>query len=225
MAIQIQGNGGTIAEVDGAVFRALRVTMRPADYGSLGHYGLAQVSGALSAALAANAELYQFRWTDATRLAVVRRVVVSGGANVAATTAALVALELAIARGWSADGSGGTAATLTGNNGKFRTAMGTSLAGAARIASTAGLTAGTKTIDTNGVGNVAFSVLTGAITVAVSGTILPSTPLLEDESGNAHPIVLATNEGWIVRNGATAWPAGMTWNFGCYHRWSELTAY
>lgn len=225
MAIQIQGNGGTVAEVDGTTFRALRVTVRPADYGALGSYGISQVSGTMAAALAANAELYQFRWTDATRLAVVRRITVSAGANVAATAAALLALELAIARGWTGIGAGGTAATFSGNNAKFRTSMGTTLVNDVRISSTAGLTAGTKTIDTNGVANVAFAVLTGAITTGINGTILPSTPLLEDESGNGHPIVLAQNEGWIVRNGAVAWPAGMTWNFGCYHRWSELAAY
>ena len=36
MPIQIQGNGGTVAEVDGTNFRALRVNNRPVDYGALG---------------------------------------------------------------------------------------------------------------------------------------------------------------------------------------------
>ena len=35
MAIQIQGNGGAIAEVDGTGFRALRTTARPFDHGAL----------------------------------------------------------------------------------------------------------------------------------------------------------------------------------------------
>ena len=40
MAIQIQGNGGSVAEVDGTGFRAMRVSPRPVDAGSLGHYRL-----------------------------------------------------------------------------------------------------------------------------------------------------------------------------------------
>ncbi len=46
MAIQIQGNGGVVAEVDGTAFRAQRITPRPLDHGSLGHYSATAASPA-----------------------------------------------------------------------------------------------------------------------------------------------------------------------------------
>lgn len=224
MAIQLQGNGGTVAEVDGASYRALRVANRPLDVGALGHYRISMASGTIAAALAANGELFQFRWTHASNLCVVHKILISAGANVAATAAALVALEATIARSWSADGTGGTAATLTGNNQKTRTSMGTTL-GAARMATTAALGAGTKTLDAHGIGNVVLGIGTGAITTAADLNILPKTDLLEMDGNEPHPIVLATNEGFVIKNGATAWPAGMTWSLGVTVVWAEVAAY
>jgi hypothetical protein len=225
MAIQIQGNGGIVTEVDGTSYRALRVTNRPLDVASLGHYRLSMASGTIAAALAANAELFQFRWTDATRLAVIHKILISGGANVAATAAGLVTLEATIARSWSAAGTGGTAATITGNNQKTRTSMGTTLLGEARVASTAALGAGTKTLDSQGIGNLTLGIGTGAITVSVDLNLFPKTDLLEADTNEAHPVVLAQNEGFVVKNGATAWPAAMTWALGVTVVWAEIAAY
>jgi hypothetical protein len=225
MALQIQGNGGTVIEADGASFRALRVANRPLDVASLGHYRLSMASGTIAAALAANAELFQFRWTDATRLCVIHKVLISAGANAAATAAGLVTLEMALARSWSGAGTGGTAATITGNNQKVRSSMGTTLLGEARCASTAALGAGTKTLDTQGVGNVTTGIGTGAITVSADLTLIPKTDLLEMDANEPHPVVLAQNEGFVIRNGATAWPATMTWGFGLTVVWAEIAAY
>lgn len=227
MAIQIQGNGGTVAEVDGTTFRALRVTARPLDYGSLGFYRLGMQSGTMAASLAANAELFQFRWPDATNLALISHVEISAGANVAATAAALLSINMAVARSWSVAGSGGTRAVLTGNINKLRTSMGTSLVNDAGISTTAGLTAGTKTIDhaTSNLSTVSFSVMTGAITVAVSGTILPPVTLYGGMDRSNMPLILAQNEGFIIRNGTVAWPAGMTWSFSANTMWAEAAAY
>ena len=64
MAIQIQGNGGVVGEVDGSTFRALRITPRPVDYGAFGIYSYGGSSGILPAALGGNSEIFQFRWVD-----------------------------------------------------------------------------------------------------------------------------------------------------------------
>ena len=224
MAIQIQGNGGTVAEVDGTTFRALRVAIRPADYGSLGSYALAAPTGTIAAALAANSELAQFRWTDATRLAALRKVAISAGMNVAASAAALLSLQAIIARSFSAAGTGGTALTITGNNGKLRTSMGTTLLGELRVATTAALGAGTKTLDTQAIGILSYGVLTGAITVTPNGKLFPFTPLYDCDNLDGHPVVLAQNEGVVIRSGIIG-PAGMTWALGVTFRWSELAAY
>lgn len=225
MAIQIQGLTGAIPEVD-PTYDALRVSSRPLDVGSLGHYRLSMASGTVAAALAANAELFQFRWTDATRLCVIHKVLLSAGANVAATAAGLVTLELAVARGWTIAGTGGATATITGNNQKTRTSMGTTLLGEARCATTAALGAGTKTLDTQGIGNVMVGIGTGAITVSPTLNLIEKTDMVEiDDGASMHPVILAQNEGLVLKNGATAWPATMTWGFAVTVVWAEVAAF
>src|SRR3990172_6862408 len=169
MAIQIQGNEGNIAQVRGTNYRGIAVERVPIDHGSLGQYRLAMATGIIGAALAANGELFQFRWTDATRLAAVYKVSVSGGANVAATAAGLVTLDLTIARSFTGVGSGGATANRL--------------------------------------------------------TLFDRVGLLDADGEGQHPIILAQNEGLVVKNGATAWPATMTWNLGITVIWAELTAY
>jgi hypothetical protein len=224
MAIQIQGNGGVVAEVDGTLFRAMRVTGRPIDYGALGYYATGMLSGTIAAALAANSELFQFRWPDATRLAVIYRLVCSAGLNVAATAAGLFGLRGCIARSWTVAGSGGTRATMTGNNQKLRTSMGTSLVNDIGMATTAALTAGTKTLDAQDFGVIATGIGTGAITTGVNLPIFPQQNLLNIDASTDHPIVLATNEGIVVRSGPIA-PATMTWHLGVSVQWAEVAAF
>jgi hypothetical protein len=186
-------------------------------------------TGTIGAALAANAELFQFRFTDATRLAVIQKILISAGNNVAGSAAALVTLEAVIARAWTADGTGGATAVLTGNNQKVRTNMGTTLitsAAGIRIATTAALGAGTKVLDSQGVGNYTLGTGTGAITTASKLSLIDKIDLLEvDADGSQHPVILAQNEGFVVKNGAVAWPAAMTWALGVTIVWAEVDAY
>ena len=227
MAIQIQGNGGVVADVDGTTFRALRVTNRPVNYGSLGIYRLGMTTGTMAAALAANAEIFQWRWADASNLGLCYKVTMSAGAQLASTAAVAVGFNLAIARAWTAAGSGGTRAVLTGNISKLRTSMGTSLVNDAGIATTAGLTAGTKTIDhaTSNLGSITTGIGTGAITVAIGMPIFPDTDLFNAADGTGMPMVFAQNEGFIVRNSPVAWPATMTWVGSVNCIWAEAAAF
>lgn len=227
MGIQIIGNTGVVQEVDGTTFRAARTTGRPIDHGAFGHYRLAMTSGTMAAAAVAGSELFQFRWTDATRLCMVQKVLISAGANAAATAAGLVNFDLFIARSWSAAGTGGTAATLTGNNQKVRSTMGTTLLGEARCATTAALGAGTKTLDAQPIGNVFAGIGTGAITTALNLNFIDKIDLLEiDADMSIHPIVLTQNEGLVIRtSAAAAMPAGMTWGFSVTVVWCEASNY
>jgi len=224
MAIQVQGSGGIVAEVDGTGFRALRVTARPADYGALGFYRLSMFSGTMAAALGANSEIFQFRWPDATRFALVQRISISAGILAAATAAGLIALRATIARAWSAAGSGGTRATLTGNNQKLRSSMGTTLVNDAGICTTAALTPGTKTLDAQDIGVFTTGMGTAAITALQQMVLCPPTELLDLNGPLDHPIVFAQNEGFIIRSGA-AMPTAMTWHFGVNVSWGEVAAY
>lgn len=224
MAIQVQGNGGVVAEVDGTTFRALRITARPIEYGSLGMYRVGGASGTMAAALAALQEIFQWRWADATNLGLVYKVSIAAGLQAAAGAAVGQHFYMTICRAWSAAGSGGTRFTLTGNNAKLRTSMGSSLVNDAGISTTGALTAGTKTIDATHCGVVSFGIGTGAITTSPSTTLLPLSFLFDSDGEGQHPIVCAQNEGFIVRN-ANAMPASMTWVFGVNVVWAEAAAF
>jgi hypothetical protein len=194
--------------------------------GGGGYYRVGPTSGTMAAALAANAEIFQFRYvTAASRTCIVQKVTISAGANVAATAAAILAFKMTVARAWTAAGTGGTRLTLTGNNAKLRTSYSTSEINDAGISTTAALAAGTKTLDTTDVGGVAFGVGTGAITTALPLTFLSPTILYDADGEGQHPLVLANQEGFVVRNGAVAFPAAMTWNFTVNVLWGEVANY
>jgi hypothetical protein len=218
MAIQLQGNGGTVAEVDGTNYRAMRSTLRPIDYGALGSYRLSLLSGTMAAGLAANSEVFQFRWSDATRICVVTSVIWDGlSGSATAFAAGFGKVDMLVARSWTADGSGGVAATISGNNAKQRTSMGSTLLGAVRASSTAALTAGTKTLDTQAIGQYSAAIGTGT-----SVQWMPQFDLFHADPGGESPLILAQNEGFVIR--ATV-PATGTWQFGATVCWTELAAY
>ena len=224
MSIQVQGNGGTVAEVDGTDFRALRVTSRPIDYGALGHYRYGGFTGILAAALSANSEIFQFQWTDATRFAVIEEVIVSACVSTTFFVAGVpVQMDMIRSTGWSAAGTGGTAIAL-GTSNKMRTAMGSSLGASAmiRIATTAALGAGTKTLDANPLATLAAP---GPITASLNGQIVaPGTQLYSPDVGaGEHPLILAQNEGFSVRSVAV--PGTGTWTVAINVRWAEVNAY
>lgn len=224
MAIQIQGNSGIVAEVDGTAFRALNIVSRPIDHGALGHYTFGGITGILPAALAANSEIFQFRWTDSTRLCAVRKIRISAAVSTTFFAAGVpVQIDLVKSTGWSAAGTGGTgvspAALL-----KKRSSMGSSLiaSGDIRIATTAALGAGTKTLET---ASLSAIVAAGPITASLDGTIIePGTILWQSEVADGeHPLVLAQNEGLSIRSVAV--PATGTWTAAITIDWAELTDY
>lgn len=224
MPIQIQGNGGTVAEVDGTAFRAQRVAARPVDHGALGAYSYGGFTGILPAALAANSEIFQFRWTDATRLCVINEVKIAAAVSTTMFAAGVpVQVDLVRATVWTAAGSGGTRVTPAALL-KKRTSMGASLIAASDIgiSTTAALTAGTKTLDTYALANLLAG---GPITGSLDGTIFPpGTMLFRGEVGDGqHPLVLAQNEGFVIRSVAV--PATGTWTAAISIDWTEVTAY
>ena len=103
MAIQIQGNGGTVVEVQGTTFRALTVSAKPLEYTSFGHYRYGGFTGIIPAALAANSQIFQFRWTDATRFAVIQSIKISACVTTTFFAAGVpVQIDLVKATSWSA---------------------------------------------------------------------------------------------------------------------------
>lgn len=214
--INLIGNSGVLVEVETAQ-KAMRMVQSPRDFGTLGSYGTGAVSGVMAAALAANSEIFQFRWTNASNSMVLRSVTIGAG-SIGAFAAGVCTFGLRVARTWSADGTGGTALTFATNDQKRRTSMGTTLAPTAlgvRVASTAALGAGTKTLDGND-----FSTITGSVT-AVAGVPLinPSTSLWQRNTADEYPLFFAASEGFVIR--ATV-PATGTWTFSVSIEWAEV---
>src|ERR1041385_8443778 len=145
MAVIEGATSGVLVDVGAAVSAPLHTVDKPTP--ALGHYSVSMVSGVMAAGLAAGSDIYQFRWTDATRLCSVVEIALEGIYQLTAFTAGAGLFRVGIARTWTAPGTGGNTAVLTGNNNKLRTSMGTSLLGEIRCASTAALGTGTKTYD------------------------------------------------------------------------------
>lgn len=223
----IAANVSRVGMGTGMVWKPGHVVDGPLPVGAGGAYRLSMQSGTMAAALGVNSEIFQFRYvTGASRVCLVHGLSISAGANVAATAAALVALRATIARSWTVAGSGGNRATLAGNNQKLRTGFATSEVTDIGCASTGALTAGTKVLDGQDIGSIAAGIGTGAISTALSLTFIPKTNLIGEFVGSmAWPLVLAHQEGFVIRSGANAFPAAMTWTFGVDVAWSEVDGF
>lgn len=198
--------------------KALRVTGRPMVIGARGAYSLSVTSGVMAAGLAANAEIFQFRWTSATLVALLRSVRIEAGNAGTAFAAGVATFGMRQARTWTVDGTGGTAITVATNDQKKKTAFATTAAPSGtgiRVASTAALGAGTKTLDGND-----FAGLTCGVLATAGHTILtPGTYLWERNTSDEWPIYYAQNEGFVVR--ATV-PITGTWTFNLDMEWNEI---
>jgi hypothetical protein len=236
MAVKLQGFSNVIAEV-GSTLRALRVQPAPIDPGSNGAYRVALVTGILPAALAASGEVFQFRWTHATKLAVVTKLktrFLPLAAFTAATLTDHTSFDAFKVTGFSAAGTGGTAtATSAAFPTKMRNSFATSQVGEIRIATTAALGGGTKTIDTS---PFAQSIRRGNRVNPAAATeevIQPNADGLDTDFNMAdgdYPIILggagggANSEGIIVRN-RTVWPAAGTGILSVTMAWTEVDAF
>lgn len=222
MANLTNPTGANQSEVD-ALHKALRVSPRPQDHGALGHYSYGGFTGILPAALAANSEIFQFRNVNAN-LALIRRVKISAAVSTTFFAAGVpVQIDLVKSSSWTVAGTGGTAVAPAALL-RRRSTMGNSgiASGDIRIATTAALGAGTKTLET---ASLATVLAAGPITASLNGVIIPpGTVLLECEVGDGdYPLVLAQNEGFSIRSVAV--PATGTWTASISVEWMELAAY
>jgi hypothetical protein len=234
MAIQLQGNSGIVADVAGTTFRAAKVACYPIEYGALGHYRIQSMTGTLAATLAAGTatagHVFAFRWGDATRFAVLTKFKTRFLPLTLFTAATLTdhtSFDAFIVRSYTGSHTGGTTLTPTGNNAKLRTSMGTSLVTDVRIATTGALTAGTHTFDAF---PFAQSLRKGNRVNPAAATeevIMPTFDGMDLDFSMAdgdHPIVLAQNEGVVVRN-RTVWPAAGTGILTVLIAWAEVAAF
>lgn len=188
MSIQILGSTSGIAlDVDGNIWKAAKVTDRPAEYGSGGFY-VTVVTGTTAASPAANAPLVSFRWTNPALVCLIRQI----ETRIIVTTAGTGIPELAgfVARNFTVSDTGGAVAAPS----RKRSTMPNSTIGDFRFANAGVLTAGTRTLDTQSFIDVSAAVGLGA---PVNEAFPPV------GTNGEHPIVLVTNEGLVFNNQTT----------------------
>lgn len=201
MAVQLLGQDGSTIPGADPTFKALRSTIRPMEVTSWVSVGAA--SGALTGA-AANSAVFSLRNLSANLL-VVRRVGVGFVCTTGFTAAQQLNYGLKVARSFTASDSAGTAVTLTGNNCKVRTSLGTLTSVDCRISAAAALTAGTKTLDTNDLG-----IAGGWALATTAGVIItPTKDNLFSQDAGDYPLILAQNEGFNIMNLTAMGAAGV----------------
>jgi len=211
MAIQLQGNGGTVAEVD-STFRAARITIRPQEV--INWNSIAGTSGLLTGVAAAG-PVFSFRNTGANPI-IVRRVSLGFYTTTAFTAAQGLAYQMFKATGFTASDTGGTALYTAGQNKHRGSFTNISSAPDIRISTTAALTAGTRTLET-----VPLAAACGSSTGV--GTGLPTINLFSHDPGD-YPLVLAQNEGFVIANGFAMGAAGVI-NLQTAVEFAEVTSY
>ncbi|MCE5191226.1 MAG: hypothetical protein LLG08_05650 [Actinomycetia bacterium] len=156
-------------------------------------YKMTATTGAITT-IAADGPVFSMRWTSSSLIAVIKRIGISVGVRTAYGTAQTTDYGLYFARSFTASDSGGTALTLTTDNGKLDTSFPTTAfaAGDVRISTTAVITAGTRTLDAQPM----------AITVAQTNAL--ATVFNDDwtfgETFGRQPIILRQNEGIVIHN-------------------------
>lgn len=203
-------------------------------YDLRGSYRLLVSSGAVTTVAARSptaGHLLAFRWAPASLTdynAYIRYIGAKFTLTTAFGSAQEVGCDLIAARGYTASHTGATAvdlgSTVTNTN-KFRTAQPTSLAGVAghcRVADTGALTAGTHTLDANPIGILSdWAGAIGATIPAAAREARSGFGTLFDARDNNFPLVLADDEGLVIRNlilmGATGvgrWDFCIEWDEG-----------
>ena len=193
MAIQTQGNGGVIVEVDDTSTRAMRVVNKPVGYGTLGHFRTNHRC-VLTAAQAANSRIFEVR-NGSTNLIIPTRLVIRA-IQTAAGTAQENSLDVYKCTSYTAVDTVNTVtptASVKRTTGMTATPGNAQLRGVTVAGAAAGMTGGTLTKDGNSIGQQPL---------LVSAAAAPAVYTLDvfDDVNGTHPLVLQANEGLIIEN-------------------------
>jgi hypothetical protein len=200
---------------DGSLQRSLiYATSYPVDYGAGGCYQHCAKSGLITAGLPIGSTIYSCRWTDNTRLPLIRRVRLSAATLSAGFAAGVATFDIYAVRGFTAPDSGGAHADLTGNHAMLRSGpMGVSTMDI-HWGVTGAVTPGTRTPDADPLDSVTVVAPTGVNTPFASAV-----PLFAKQQGE-HPLALAPNEGFII---LASVPATGAWQFSVTTEWDETS--
>ena len=181
---------GTTTVKPDATLDAMRASFYPCE--AAAWYQITLTSGALTGVAAGTANLvWALRQLD-TSLLLVRRIGWSWLTTTGYTAAQYQDFAVSGARSYTVSSSGGTAWSNASNNNKIRTSLAAPTSIDLRIATTAALTAGTYTADSNVFGQQGCNNAAGT-----AGGYVPMTYVLDQGPGD-YPLVLAQNEGIII---------------------------
>ena len=202
----------------------------------LGHYAVAQTSGAIAATPTALDAHASIRWspTISNTYLVLTRLKVGWSVISAVTTAVRMAYQASIVRGFTVDFT--TASTAINmatvpNTNAMRKTMATSQMGAngPRICTTAVMTGQTYTLD-----NAPFalqvweplhsSTATGTAVALQAGAAGEMKTVYEWLGQGSHPVVLSANEGVVVQLVHTGIATG-TYSLYTQWEWAEVAAF
>lgn len=223
MAVEIIGNPSGVklqVQTGGAGL----VSAREPYLGANGAYRLCEETGLITGVAAGTASagfLFAFRWTHATKLALITSFRARWATITGFTTLQEVGMQLFRATSYTASSSGGTAITLTGENLRKRATHGTTTVADARISTTGALTAGTLTLDTHKMAAGSFSELAVGATVPKGFFEIGFN---QGDPGFTYPLVLSQNQGLILRN-SIAMGADGTARVAVEMEWLEVDSY
>ena len=183
-----------------------------------GGYRIAMYTGSVVAGLAAAAPIFSCRWTSTSTRMIVQSIMLDFYTITAFGTAQVVANSLWFARSWTISDSGGTAITTTQTldqsldskqiPGQSQLFAGN---GDMRIATTATLTAGTRTLDDQAL----YSWIAGSTGQGVTSN---NPDLILGNQDATNPLTIRANEGFVITNdvllgatGVIVWSIGIEW--------------
>jgi hypothetical protein len=139
----------------------------------------------------------------------------------AATATIWPRFQVFVARAFTASDTAGTALTLTGNSFKKRTNMGTTLVTDIRVSSVAaGLTVVTRTLDADPIIDMPTTQI-----ITTPGAVRYDAELDIGAGDGNCPVILAQNEGIIVRGPTTAFGVAGTADLVWDMSWAEVNSY
>jgi hypothetical protein len=228
MDVNIVGSGpqSNIEAQTDPTYQAIRTSLRATDWTTFGgviggHYHAGAMTGLMAAGIASAAQVFQVRWADPVKLFVLKKLTVqcATATGFAATTLG-APLELILGHGSTANGSGGTALTLSSISNRMRATMaasGFATSGEIRIATTAALTAATG----QALELAAVSGCQGAPNITLTQS--PVMMLYEMRDFGSHPLILNSGDSLAVRTNV---PAGTgTWYAYFTMEWLETASY
>lgn len=202
MAIQLQGNGGVVADVGGTTFRGQHVHLKPLEYGALGHYRVNH-RFVLVASQAANSRLFEVRNSHATNLIIPTRFVVKWMSISAHTALIEDSLDAVKVTSFTAvDTTNTVTPTASVKRGATMAAAPGSavIRGITAAGNSAGMTGGTLTEDAGTFAQCPLFLAQAAMATADTLSRQFSLHDILDDVNGTHPFVFSQNEGLILKN-------------------------